>query len=55
MNVGMQEDEYNASEVYQVLDLGNMNLCATEAVAPRPVPIVPSEWCSEGQLVTRKW
>jgi hypothetical protein len=28
MNVGPQEDEYNASDVYQELDLGNVNITA---------------------------
>jgi hypothetical protein len=28
MNVGPQEDEYNASDVYQELDLGNVNIAA---------------------------
>jgi hypothetical protein len=27
-NVGPQEDEYNGSEAYQVLDLGNLSIMA---------------------------
>jgi hypothetical protein len=34
MNVGPQEDEYNASDVYQELDLGNVKIAAPGTDVP---------------------